>query len=96
MENQVSLKSRVFKLAHEIKANFDNFAQALKHAWKIAKGEFGKIIKFKFFKKSNGEVREVEATYVSKTYKVAKDGSKIVRFIENGEWRSFDIDTLIG
>lgn len=94
MENQ-TLKSRVFKLAHEIKANFDNFAQALKHAWKVAKSEFGKIIKFRFVKKSTGEIREVEATHVAKNYTVSKDGARIVRFIENGQWRSFDIDTLV-
>ena len=94
MENQ-TLKSRAFKLAHEIKANFDNFSQALKHAWKVAKSEFGRIIKFKFVKKSTGEIREVEATHVSKSYRLSKDGAKIVHFIENGQWRSFDIDTLI-
>lgn len=91
-----NLKSKVFTIAHQIKAQFKNFSQALKAAWKIAKMHFGKNVTIEFAKNS-GEVRTASVLAIG-SLETLKKG--FVRFVEmkadnTNQWRSFRLERLI-
>ena len=91
-----NLKSQVFKIAHEIKSQFDNFSQALKAAWRIAKLKFGIKTNIEFAK-ADGEVRKATALNIGSLSSL-KDG--LVRFLElraDGitQWRCFRLERMI-
>lgn len=98
------MKSKVFKLAHKIKANFSSWSEALRFAWNKIKLQFkmnNSICFFEFKKKSTGEQRTVLGTlnndYIDYEYK-GGSWSKwyILRFYDTvkQDWRSLDVRTL--
>ena len=57
-------KSQLFKLAHSIKAQFESFSQALRHAWKVIKLTVkmkSSYVSFKY-RKVDGSIREAVGT----------------------------------
>lgn len=59
------MKSRLFHIAHSIKANFNSFSEALTHAWKVVRLQFAlctqAIVNFKY-SKVDGSIREAVGT----------------------------------
>lgn len=90
------MKSQVMTLAHQIKASFDNFSQALKAAWRIIKLKMGIRTKITFVKKT-GEIREAVAIALGSLSTIEKGYVKFVELLEGGnsQWRSFRIQTLL-
>jgi hypothetical protein len=89
------MNSKVFKIAHQIKCFFQNFSDALKAAWKIAKLHFGKTVQLTFAK-STGEVREAKAIAMSTTATLVDGYFRFVEQIEGGtQWRSCRLERLI-
>ena len=95
MKELRKIRKEVFSLAHQIKATFATFGQALKAAWRIIKMKFG-IATPITFAKSTGEIREAVALNCGSLSTIEKG---FVRFLENIEgrtqWRSFRIERLI-
>lgn len=98
---KMKLHSTVFKIAHQIKAQFKNWSEAVKTAWKLAKITLGRVTDFTFLKvdEKTGEAVERPASPVGfGNLETIKKG--FVRFkerIENGteQWRAFKIKHLI-
>lgn len=98
------MKSQLFKIAHAIKAQFNSWSEALRHAWKVIKlkiqlksGE----VKFKF-KKVDGSIREALGTLNITIEKGENNRSKtpnhgqIAYFdLQAGGFRSFKAENLI-
>lgn len=62
------MKTKLFKIAHAIKAQFANFGEALKQAWKIIKLQARMMVgnvSFKF-RKVDGSIRETVGTLTVK------------------------------
>ena len=96
------MKTKLFKIAHAIKAQFETFGQALAHAWKIiklqAKMALG-VVNFKF-RKVDGSIREAVGTltvkYESKgTGKLVPMDSMMYFDTEANGFRSFKVCNLI-
>lgn len=96
------MKSKLFKIAHAIKGQFENFSQALKQAWKIIKLQAKMMIgnvRFQYYKVS-GEVREAVGTlsvsYESKgTGRELPSDSFMYYDCEAKGFRSFKVYNLI-
>lgn len=90
------MKSKVFKIAHQIKSFFSSFSEALKAAWKIGKLFFGISVNITFAK-DTGEVREAKAVAVASLGTIEKGYIRFVEMLETGntQWRSFRIERLI-
>ncbi len=95
------MKSKVFKLAHKIKNQFNTWSEALTAAWKkvkIVKSLQNGVFSFMFIKK-NGEVRKAIGTLDASFYDVTniknsyKSKWNIQKYfdIEKKAWRCFDI-----
>lgn len=98
------MKSQLFKIAHAIKANFNSWSEALRHAWKVIKlkskmknGE----VKFQF-RKVDGSIREALGTLNITIEKGENNRSKtpnhgqIAYFdLQAGGFRSFKAENLI-
>lgn len=94
-------KSKLFRIAHSIKNQFNSFADALKKAWVIIKLRASmkkKIVSFKF-KKVDGSIREAKGTlnieYQRKTDKVPNYSVMNYFDVEVNGWRSFKVENLI-
>lgn len=83
-------------IAHQIKSNFDSFADALRAAWKIAKLFFGKNVELTFAKNS-GEVREAKAVALGSLETLTKGYFRFVEMLENEntQWRSCRLERMI-
>lgn len=58
------MRSKLFRIAHAIKNKFENFGQALAHAWKLIRLQVKMTVRnarFSYYKVS-GEVREAVGT----------------------------------
>lgn len=98
------MKSQLFKIAHAIKGQFENFSSALKHAWKVIKlkmqlksGE----VKFQF-KKVDGTIRTALGTLNLTVEKGEGNKTKAPNFgqiayfdLQKGQYRSFKAENLI-
>jgi len=89
------MKSKAFKIAHQVKQFFSNFSQALKAGWILAKLNLGYSVSFEFVK-STGEVRSTKAIACT----LGELDKGLVRFVESvgtdrTRWRSFRLDRLI-
>lgn len=64
MKITLKMKSKLFRMAHSIKSQFDNFALALAHAWRVIKLQAMMMVRnVKFqYRKVNGEIREAVGT----------------------------------
>lgn len=89
------MKSKVFKLAHQIKSSFSTFSQALKAAWKIIKMQMG-YLETVMFAKSTGEVRKAEVIAIGSLTTIEKGFVRFIEIIEGkSQWRSFRIERMI-
>lgn len=96
------MKTKLFKIAHAIKAQFETFGQALAQAWKIIKLQAKMMVgnaKFKF-RKVDGSIREAVGTltvkYESKgTGKSVPMDSMMYFDTEANGFRSFKVYNLI-
>jgi hypothetical protein len=99
------MKSKVFKFAHRVRKNFNNWSEALKFAWKKIKLQMrlnNKLCYFQFKKKSTGELRDALGTtnigFINYEFKgYPNDKWYIIRFWETNksQWRSLDVRTLV-
>lgn len=96
------MKSRLFRMAHAIKANFKTFSEALKHAWKVIKLQWDLCtgeVRFKY-KKIDGSIREALGTRdnvpATKGSERAANYGVLTYFdLGVGEWRSAKIENLL-
>lgn len=95
-------KSKIFKLAHSVRAEFRTFSDALSFAWtkyklqtRLTSGQ----VYFNFTKKSTGEVREAHGTLDFQIPYIPS--SKTIWYIQKffdidkQAWRCLDVRTLI-
>lgn len=96
------MKTKLFKIAHAIKAQFATFGEALKQAWKIIKLQARMIVgnvSFKF-RKVDGSIREAVGTLTVK-YESKGNGkpmsvdSMMYYDIEANGFRSFKVFNLV-
>lgn len=99
------MNKQVMILAHQVKANFSTFADALRFAWakvKISTKLKNGLCFFTFTKKSTGEQRDALATtntdYINYNYKECYLRSKwyLQTFWDTNinDWRCLDVRTL--
>ena len=102
MKINLTMKSKLFRIAHSIKANFETFGQALAQAWKLIKLQINMMlgnVRFSY-RKVSGEIREAVGT-LSVTYESKNSGRSIPNDsflyfdVESNGWRSFKISNLI-
>jgi hypothetical protein len=97
------MKSRLFKIAHSIKNQFETFAEALVHAWKVIKLQYAlatkALVNFSF-KKVDGSIREAVGTLVN--VPAPKGGERKVNYclmtyfdLQQNDWRCAKIENLI-
>lgn len=96
-----SNKIKLFKMAHAIKSNFESFADALRHAWKVIK----LYIRMKkenvnfTFRKVDGSLRKAVGTlnvsYERKTDKPSPFNVFIYWDVEADGFRSAKVENLI-
>lgn len=91
-----NLNSKALKIAHKIKAQFDNWSDALKAAWRIIKIQAGRPTHITFVK-SSGEVRTAKAIALGSIETISRGFVKFVEALEGGsaQWRSFRLERLI-
>lgn len=98
------MKSRLFKIAHAIRANFATFSEALAHAWKVIRLQFElctkPVVNFTYKKISDGSIRETVGTL--ETVPTPKGGFPkpnfgILRYfdLQQQDWRTARIENLI-
>ena len=96
------MKTKLFKIAHAIKAQFANFGEALKQAWKIIKLQSRMMVgnaSFKF-RKVDGSIREAVGTLTVK-YESKGNGkhmpvdSMMYYDTEANGFRSFKVFNLV-
>lgn len=92
----ISIYKRAMDTAHQIKAHFETFGQALKAAWMLAKLFLGRAVDLTFAK-STGELREAEAVAVGSLSTIEKGFFRFVELLENGntQWRSCRFERMI-
>lgn len=90
------MKSKVFKIAHQIRNQFSNFSTALKAAWRIVKMEMGIKTPITFAKK-DGELRDAVAIGCGSLITLEKGYLRFVEILDDGteQWRSFRIKRLV-
>lgn len=97
------MKTLLFIIAHKVKANFSNFAEALKYAWKVIKlrTQMTKtIVAFKF-KKIDGSVREaigtLQASLLPQSKGTGKSNAGVFTYfdVEKQEYRCAKVESLI-
>lgn len=89
------MKSKVFRLAHSIKSNFENWSQALTAAWKIVKASLGYQVKVTFAK-STGELREANIIALGTLSTLEKGFCRFVEMVDGkSQWRSFRLDRMV-
>lgn len=95
-------RSRLFTMAHFIRSQFDSFAQALAHAWRVIR-LYAKMqtsnVRFKY-RKVSGEVREAVGTLsaameVKGTGRPTPADSVLYYDCEAQGWRSFKVCNLV-
>ena len=97
------MKKRLFNIAWSIVDQFDSFAEALKHAWKVIRLQFElctrALVEFKY-KKVDGSIREAVGTL--ETVPMPKGGYKkpnhsILTYfdLQVQEWRCAKVENLI-
>lgn len=96
------MKSKLFKIAHSIKANYATFAEALKQAWRIIKLSVRmKLGEVSFtFKKIDGSLRKAVGTLkdtpaITGNGKPKNFGVMTYFDVEANGWRSFKFENLI-
>lgn len=98
------MKRRLFNIAHAIKNNFNTFAEALIHAWKVIRLQFAlctqAVVNFKYRKVSDGSVRWAIGTL--ETVPAVKGERRSVKYdlltyfdLEAQGWRSCQISNLL-
>lgn len=96
------MKTLLFTIAHKVKANFANFSEALKYAWKVIKlkSRMTKaVVAFKF-KKVDGSIREAVGTLqksiVPQTKGIGSSPAVFTYFdMDKNEYRCAKIESLI-
>lgn len=89
------MKSKVLKIAHQIKQFFASWSNAVSAAWKIVKLFLGYPVKLTFAK-DTGEVREAQAIALGATSTLDKGYFRFVEQIEGGtQWRSCRLERMI-
>ncbi len=100
------MQKLVFTFAHQIKANFSTFGEALQYAWKVIRLRFdmqSKAVAFSF-KKKNGTTRKAIGTLNMELIPTAKQPnngiskpSTVVTYfdLEKMDWRSFSATSLL-
>lgn len=96
------MKRRLFNIAWAIRKQFNTFAEALTHAWKVIKLQFELcigVVKFKY-KKIDGSIREAVGTRDNVPATKGSDRSPnygILTYfdIEADGWRSAKIENLL-
>tara|TARA_R110000824_G_scaffold395070_6_gene595405 strand:+ start:9163 stop:9471 length:309 start_codon:yes stop_codon:yes gene_type:complete len=95
-------KSKIFKLAHSVRAEFNTFSQALIFAWakyKLQTRLTSGVVSFDFIKKSTGELRKANGTLDFQIPYVPSSNTAwyIQKFkdVDLDQWRCLDIRTLI-
>jgi hypothetical protein len=97
------MKTRLFKIAHSIKANFATFAEALVHAWKVVRLQFQlctqAVVNFTY-RKVDGSIREAVGT--TETVPTPKGGFRKPNYgvlnyfdLQQNDWRCARIENLI-
>lgn len=94
-------KAKLFRMAHALKGKFENFGQALAHAWKVLKlkvrMQLGNV-RFKFIK-ADGSIREAVGTlniqYERKTGYVEQFKTLPYYDCEKNGWRAFKLENLV-
>lgn len=102
MKITLKMKSKLFRMAHSIKSQFDNFALALAHAWRVIKLQslmMVRNVKFQY-RKVDGSIRDAVGTltvkYESKgTGNPSPNDSMMYFDCEANGFRSFKIANLI-
>ncbi|MBB6109738.1 hypothetical protein SAMN05421821_105156 [Mucilaginibacter lappiensis] len=97
------MKRRLFNIAWSIVDQFNSFAEALAHAWKVIKLQYAlctqALVRFKYIKVSDGSVREAVGTLdgvpVTTGKKVVNYGLLTYFDLDAAGWRSCRIENLI-
>lgn len=97
------MKTLLFTIAHKVKGNFSNFAEALKYAWKVIKLKMQlakSVVVFKF-KKTDGTIREaigtLQSSYLPQGKNTGKSNTGVFTYfdVEKQEYRCAKIESLI-
>ena len=98
------MKRRLFNIAWSIVGQFDSFAEALAHAWKVVKLQFAlctqALVEFKY-KKVDGSIREAKGSNESLKYnpsekpKNSNFGILVYFDLEANGFRSCKVENLI-
>lgn len=97
------MKTLLFKIAHSVKHQFDNFSQALTYAWKIIKLKMKmkeNIVDFQY-RKVDGSIRQAQGTLIDRLLPTTKGNrsssqSVLVYYdVEKQGYRSCKIENLI-
>ncbi|EHQ29000.1 SH3 beta-barrel fold-containing protein [Mucilaginibacter paludis] len=97
------MKSRLFHIAHSIKASFRTFAEALTHAWRVIRLQVAlttqALVNFTY-KKIDGTIRDAVGTLVNKP--APKGGHRKVNHtlltyfdLQQNDWRCAKIVNLL-
>lgn len=96
------MKSRLFKMAWAIRANFQTFGEALSHAWKVVKLQFDlctkPVLKFSYMKKDGSRrdaIGTVETVPAIKGVRPVNFGLLTYFDLEAQDWRSAQIQNLL-
>ena len=100
-QKQSNMKTKLFKMAWAIVANFNSFAEALKAAWKAIKLSSkmkSSVVSFSF-KKIDGSIRKAIGTLkdVPATLGVREPNHSVLTYfdVEANAWRSAKIENLL-
>lgn len=95
------MKRRLMHIAHEIKSNYSNFAEALKAAWRIIKLRLSLksgVVAFSF-KKVDGSIRKAIGTLKNTPATLGVKATNYAVFtyfdVEANGWRSAKLSNLI-
>ena len=97
------MKTLLFKIAHAVKSNFDNFSQALTYAWQIIKLKSrmkNHVVEFAY-KKVDGSIRTAYGTLIEsilpETQGSRPSSLKVLTYfdVQKQAYRSCKIENLI-